>query len=132
MTLTKSLFATVFVLTALGLACSKTDASAAPATQESAPSGSAQAVEGRLVEVVADIEGYAPKEIAAKVGETLTLRFVRKTESSCLAEIVFPSLNIKKDLPLGKPVDVVIKAEQAGEIKFQCGMAMIFGKIVVS
>lgn len=132
MTTRKCLVVSLLALASLGLACTKSDANAAPAAKETGVAEAPKPVEGRLVEVTADLEGYAPKEIAAKAGETLTLRFVRKVDSSCLEEVVFPALSIKRELPVGKPVDIVIKADKPGEIKFQCGMAMLFGKIVVS
>ncbi len=131
----KTSFLALTVVALSVAACSKSEASAAAPAEgqgarvEQAPAGP---VEGRLVEVKASLEGYSPKEIAARAGETLTLRFTRTADSECIAEIVFPSLNIRKPLPLNTPVDIVIKAEKAGEIKFQCGMAMLFGKIVVS
>jgi plastocyanin domain-containing protein len=134
----RSLVLATFASALLSAACGKTDASAATgatgATAESTakPAASAAKVEGRLVEIVAEDSGYNPKVVQAKAGETLTLRFVRKTKSECLAEIAVPSLGVKKPLPMGEPVDVVVKADKAGEIPFQCGMAMLFGKIVVS
>ena len=124
--------ARALVLVALTAVCACDKAGAAP-TQT--PSGTAAPtpgpVVGRLVPVVAGAEGYEPSKIEAKAGEELTLRFTRKTKSECLAEVMFPSLGIKKALPMDAPVDIHVKADKPGEIKFSCGMAMVFGSIVV-
>jgi len=85
----------------------------------------------RRVDITASEKGYSPSSIPAKKGESLTLRFTRTTESECLSAVEFPDLKIKRDLPVNKPVDIPIRAEKTGDIKFQCGMAMLFGKIVV-
>jgi plastocyanin domain-containing protein len=96
------------------------------------PAASAAPLVGRRVDVTASNDGYSPKEIAAKKGEDLVLRFTRTTKSECLSEVVFPSLNIKKELPLNQAVEIAVKADKEGKIPFQCGMAMVFGSIVVS
>lgn len=124
----KSRLAIAAVLFAAFAGCSKPSEGAS-----GAPAGSAApAANGRVIEVEATNEGYKPSSIEAKTGEDLVLRFTRKTKSECLAQIVFPEQKIKKDLPLDKPVDVAIKAEKAGKIPFECGMAMVKGTINVT
>jgi plastocyanin domain-containing protein len=115
-------------LAALGLAsCSK------PSDAKPETAGAAEPVlEGRRVDITVGPEGYSPSTVEAKVGEALVLRFTRKTKSSCLEQVVFPDLKITKELPLDKPVEIAVKAEKAGKIPFQCGMAMVFGKVNVT
>ena len=126
---------TVFALAlaaTLGAACGKSQEPAAQAATASAAPALPPAGEGRLVEITATNDGYKPKVVEAKQGEKLILRFTRKTPSGCLAEIVFPGLNIKKDLPVDKPVDIAVTADKPGKIPFQCGMAMVFGSVNVT
>jgi len=70
--------------------------------------------------------------VPAKAGETIVLRFTRTTESECLKAIAIPDKGIKKDLPLNKPVDVVVKLDKAGKVGFKCWMAMVKGTIDVA
>ena len=90
------------------------------------------ALEGRRIDITAGPEGYSPATIDAKPGESLVLRFTRTTKSDCLAQVVFPEQKITRDLPLNTPVEIGIKADKPGPIPFQCGMAMLHGKINVS
>ena len=89
-------------------------------------------LEGRRVDITAGPEGYSPSTIEAKKGESLVLRFTRTTKSDCLGQVVFPELKITKDLPLNTPVEIGIKADKAGKIPFQCGMAMVKGSVNVT
>lgn len=115
-------------LLAVFAGCSKP----AGTTPEVVGSSAAPALEGRRIEIVAGPEGYTPATVEAKQGEALVLRFTRTTKSDCLAQVVFPDQKIKKDLPLNTPVEVGIKADKAGRIPFQCGMAMVHGSINVT
>jgi plastocyanin domain-containing protein len=56
---------------------------------------------------------------------------VRKDYSPCTREVVFPSLDIRRELPVNEPVFIDLPALPAGEIEFHCGMNMIRGTIVV-
>jgi plastocyanin domain-containing protein len=115
-------------LAALAAACSKpSEASPPDATRKDAP-----AAEGRRVDITASNEGYTPSTVEAKVGESLVLRFTRTTKSECLAQVVFPDLKITRDLPMNTPVEIPIKADKAGKIAFQCGMAMVHGSVNVT
>jgi len=42
-----------------------------------------------------------------------------------------PSLNLKKALPLNRPVVVRLTPAKAGEIGFACGMNMLKGTVIV-
>jgi plastocyanin len=129
-------FVTVSVLSvSVALLACKGDGPASASTT-AAPSGAATAEpaldpNARIIDITASDKGFEPKSVDAKVGESIVLRFTRKTETECVNAIDFPSLKIKKDLPLNTPVNVPIKADAPGEIKYQCWMAMLFGKVVV-
>jgi plastocyanin domain-containing protein len=72
-----------------------------------------------------------PRAILVRQGERLKLRLVRDSDGPCTREIVFPSLGIRRTLPVGKPVTVALRPEQVGTIEFTCGMNMLRGTLEV-
>lgn len=85
----------------------------------------------REIEIVVE-GGYKPKRIEIHEGERVRLKFVRKEYNSCTREVVFPQLNIRRELPPNQPVIVDLPAVSAGEYEFKCGMNMIRGTLVVT
>jgi Cu(I)/Ag(I) efflux system membrane fusion protein len=75
--------------------------------------------------------GYTPDEIRVKAGRPLILQFYRDETSMCSREVVFPSLNIKRELPAWRTTEVRFTPPKAGEIPFECGMGMLHGRIIV-
>lgn len=80
------------------------------------------------VRVVAD--GYEPSEIRAPAGQPVRLVFTRTTDEGCGQQLVFPELNIRRDLPLDEAVAVDFTMPQSGSIRFTCGMDMYQGSVV--
>lgn len=115
----------------LSLGCGNSGSGSAPPATSGTAKAPAEAPAGRVVQVKVTDKGFEPKVIEAKKGETVSLEFTRSTESECLKAMAIPSLDIKRDLPVGTPVVVNVKAEKEGEIGFQCWMAMFTGKIEV-
>ena len=74
--------------------------------------------------------GYEPSKLEFPKDQPVTLAFTRESPSGCGAEVIFPSLNIRKVLPLGETVLVSLPPQSAGEISFSCGMGMLRGAIV--
>ena len=93
------------------------------------PAGTVSAV--REIEVVVD-GGYKPSRIDLHEGERVRLKFVRKEYNTCTKEVVFPQLNIRRELPPNKPVLIDLPVLAAGEYEFKCGMNMVRGSIVVT
>ncbi len=85
----------------------------------------------REVEVVVD-NGYQPSRIEVRPGERVRLRFVRRDYGGCSREVVFPTLNLRRELPTDQPVVIDLPALPVGETAFQCGMNMLRGSIVVA
>lgn len=84
------------------------------------------------VRIVVDKNGYKPSNIALRPNEKVKLTFLRADGENCGSEVVFPSLGIKKELPVGVPVQIdLAAAADSKEISFTCGMNMFKGKIVV-
>jgi len=75
--------------------------------------------------------GYNPNVIAIKKDVKTTLVFTRKDPNPCLEEIVIPDFKIKRLLPLGMPISVILDPHTSGEYQLSCGMHMFHGKIIV-
>jgi plastocyanin domain-containing protein len=59
------------------------------------------------------------------------MTFLRTTDKTCATEVVLPSLNIRRALPLNEPVVIEFTPKSSGEIGFVCGMNMLRGTVVV-
>jgi hypothetical protein len=76
-------------------------------------------------------QGYEPASITVKGGRPVKLTFVRTSDNVCGTEVVFPSMNLKRALPLNQPVDVVFTPSKNAEIAFVCEMNMLKGTIII-
>jgi plastocyanin domain-containing protein len=75
--------------------------------------------------------GYEPAKLTVRTGEVARITFVRATDKTCGTDVVFPSLNIRRALPLNEPVVVEFTPKTSGEIGLVCGMNMLRGTVVV-
>jgi plastocyanin domain-containing protein len=75
--------------------------------------------------------GFSPERVTVKKGEPVTLVITRITDKTCATAISIPGYDIKRELPLNKPVSITFTPKSAGEIKYVCGMGMPGGVIVV-
>lgn len=88
-----------------------------------------------LADVTAGEHGFTPTSLkipAGGPGSHGTVTFVRSTDKTCATEVVFPDLDIEKKLPLNQVVSVDVPTDTAKTLKFQCGMAMYKGAVVVT
>ena len=76
-------------------------------------------------------QGYEPARVTLRAGALARITFVRTTDKMCGTEVVFPSLNIKRALPLNEPVVIEFAPAKSGDIAFACGMNMLHGTVVV-
>jgi len=107
----------VLPLVVLGACNKESDATAAP--------------NGRpVIKVAVDAAGYHPSEAKAKAGKPVRIEFTRTTDEGCGQQLVFPTLDIKKDLPLNQAVAVDVTMPASGKLAFTCGMDMYRGAIV--
>jgi RND family efflux transporter MFP subunit len=106
--------------------------SGAPPSSAAEPA-SHQAAAGKVqgARVLVTETGYEPAKLTVRAGEVARITFVRTTDKTCGTEVVFPSLNIRRALPLNKPVVVEFTPKSSGEIGFLCGMNMLRGTVVV-
>ena len=85
----------------------------------------------QTAKVVVSEQGYEPAKVTLRAGTPARITFVRTTDKTCGTEVVFPSLNIKRALPLNEPVVVEFTPAKSGDIAFACGMNMLHGTVVV-
>jgi plastocyanin domain-containing protein len=87
---------------------------------------------GGEIPVTADDKGFSPSSVTVPKGSTAALVFTRTSDDTCATEVVFPELNVKKELPKGTPVKVEIPTDKEQKLTFQCGMGMYKSSVVVS
>jgi plastocyanin domain-containing protein len=75
--------------------------------------------------------GFTPSTVAIAKGEKAALEFTRTTDHTCATAVVFPELNLKKDLPLNVAVAVAVPTDTARTVGFECGMGMYKSSIVI-
>lgn len=76
-------------------------------------------------------KGFEPARVTLRAGVPARLTFVRTTDKTCATEVVFPTLSMKRALPLNEPVVIEFTPAKAGEVGFACGMNMVKGTVVV-
>lgn len=81
--------------------------------------------------VSVDASGYHPASLHAPAGQPTRIVFTRTSDEGCGQQVVFPSLGIRKDLPLNTAVDVDLTMPASGSVAFTCGMNMLRGSVVV-
>jgi plastocyanin domain-containing protein len=101
------------------------------APKETAKDGAKKA--GEKVEIAITDKGFEPSTIEVKKGEPVELVFTRKTDQTCIKEVVLDTgaKKIEKPLPLNKPVAIKTKFTKAGENKYACKMDMFKGTVKV-
>ncbi len=99
------------------------------AAQPASNQAAADKVQGAKVLVTET--GYEPAKLTVRAGEVARITFVRTTDKTCGTEVVFPSSNIRRALPLNEAVVVEFTPKTSGEIGFVCGMNMLRGTVVV-
>lgn len=82
-------------------------------------------------EVIVGEQGFQPATVNLRANAPVSLTVRRTTDLTCGTEIVIPSLNIRRALPLDEPVVIDFTPAQTGDVAFVCGMDMLSGLIVV-
>jgi RND family efflux transporter MFP subunit len=103
----------------------------APSAPPASPSDRRSSEPTQTAKVVVSEQGYEPAKVTLRAGTPVRITFVRTTDKTCGTEVVFPSLNIKRALPLNEPVVIEFTPAKSGDIAFACGMNMLHGTVVV-
>jgi len=82
------------------------------------------------IEIIVENGVYTPARIEVVAGQPVTLRFIRKDPNPCAEKALFDSLGVNADLPIGKPMEVIVTPPQPGEYEFTCQMRMYRGALV--
>jgi hypothetical protein len=82
-------------------------------------------------EIIVDEKGFTPSSVTIKQGSKTTLTFKRTSDDTCAKEVVFPEINLKKDLPLNQSVKVEVPTDKARKLTFQCGMGMFKSAVII-
>ncbi|HYN83994.1 MAG TPA: cupredoxin domain-containing protein [Pyrinomonadaceae bacterium] len=75
--------------------------------------------------------GYTPDVVVVKKDVPVELEFYREEDSSCTDQVIFNDFQISRRLPAFETTTVRLVPERAGEFRFNCGMNMVRGKLVV-
>jgi hypothetical protein len=74
---------------------------------------------------------FDPQRLTFRAGVPARVTFTRTSDKACATAVVFPSLKLRRELPLNVPVSIEFTPEKGGEIAFACGMNMLHGTVVV-
>jgi len=118
-----------------GMKMEKAKAEKTEKTKEPAADASgAKAKKGtEKLEVAITDKGFEPDKLEVKKGQPVELVFTRKTDQTCIKEVVLDTgaAKIQKPLPLNKPVVIKTKFTKAGDLKYACNMNMFSGTVTV-
>jgi plastocyanin len=116
----------------LGLRAAPTTAQeAAQSTSTTRPGVTQEDVKVQAVRVTVTETSFDPQRLTLRAGVPARVTFTRTSDKTCATTVVFPSLDIRRDLPLNEPVTIEFTPGKAGEIAFACGMNMLRGTVVV-
>ena len=119
----------VFASIALATACSKKQDSAQPPSTPSTEPADATRFDIKVTE-----NGFEPADVSVPAGKPVTLVFERKTDKTCVKEVILTmddGKKIEKELPLNTSVELAATFPKAGKLGYACGMDMIKGSITV-
>jgi plastocyanin domain-containing protein len=95
------------------------------------PGATATTVDG-VQEVHITVKGgYTPDTIVVRAGQPVRLQFYRDETADCSERVVFEDFGIDTALPAFQTTAVEFTPEEAGEVRFRCGMNMLKGLLVV-
>ena len=103
----------------------------APSATPPSSSDGRRSAPAQTAKVIVSEQGYEPAKVTLRAGTLARITFVRTTDKTCGTEVIFPSLTIKRALPLNEPVVIEFTPAKSGDIAFACGMNMLHGTVIV-
>ena len=79
--------------------------------------------------IQAEADGYRPAQASLASGHPIRLKLVGSTRPSCTNAIVFPGLDLERQLLPGRTTLVDLPPQPPGKLSFVCGMGMYGGAI---
>jgi cobalt-zinc-cadmium efflux system membrane fusion protein len=105
--------------------------STAPVAGRSESAEGARSAAIQTARITVGEQGYEPSRVTLRAGAPARLTFVRTTDKTCGTAVMFPSLNIRRELPRNQPVEIDFTPQKTGEIQFVCGVNMLRGTVLV-
>lgn len=90
-----------------------------------------ETIPANAIRVRISSSGFQPARLEIPAGSSTALALTRDSSPNCGSRISIPDLGITRELAPGGTVLVTIPAGPAREVRFQCGMGMYRGAIVV-
>lgn len=105
----------------------------APQAAKASPAKASPKKGSEKLEIAVTDKGFEPSTIEVKKGEPVELVFTRKTDQTCIKEVVLDNggKKVQKALPLNKPVAIKTKFAKTGDVKYACKMGMFSGTVKV-
>jgi plastocyanin domain-containing protein len=85
----------------------------------------------QVVDLTISDDGITPAQINAVKGVPLRINITRKTNGTCITQVVVQDYGIKQDLPLNKTVALDLTPKTSGKVRLACGMGMTFAVLAV-
>lgn len=83
----------------------------------------------QVVQLAVTDAGFVPPLAEVPRGRAFTLVVTRRTDQTCVKEILIPALNERRALPLNQAVRIDVAKGVADTMNFICGEHMIGGTI---
>jgi cobalt-zinc-cadmium efflux system membrane fusion protein len=115
----------------LGLGSAPGASTAPVAGPRSESADTTRPAEIQIARITLGEQGYEPSHVTLRAGVPARLTFVRTTDKTCGTAVVFPSLSIRRELPLNQPTEIEFRPQKAGNVDFVCGKNMLRGTLVV-
>jgi plastocyanin domain-containing protein len=126
---TRALFAAagVMFISTVGIARAGDDMGKMEEGKKAAKNGATR------IEIAITDKGFEPNKVEVKRGEPVELVFTRKTDQTCIKEVILytGTKKIDKLLPLNKPTVIKTTFTKAGDLKYACNMNMFSGTVSV-
>jgi hypothetical protein len=72
-------------------------------------------------------KGYEPATVRLRRGIPARITFLRRFEVTCATEIILEEYNIRRELPINRPVVVEFTPVKSGVLEYSCSMKMVGG-----